>query len=69
MVQSDGILPSGSDFVTSGDESGGSKAQRRRVSKDKPRRSRMKHENGDVNGDMDTAIPGDTCLHHVHVAC
>lgn len=54
--QSDGLLPSTSDFVTSGDESGGGKsgAQRKRSLKDKPRKSRMKKEEG---ADMEAASP------------
>lgn len=57
-AQTDDLLPSGSDFVTSGDESGGAKAaQRRRSSKDKPRKSRMKQD-GAASGELDSAIPG-----------
>ncbi len=56
-MQTDGLLPSASDFMTSGDESGGGKsgAQRKRSLKDKPRKSRMKKEE-DV--DVETASPG-----------
>ena len=57
VVQTDGLLPSASDFMTSGDESGGGKsgAQRKRSLKDKPRKSRMKKEEG---ADVETASPG-----------
>ena len=43
-------MPSGSDFVTSGDESGGAKARRRR-SKDKPKKSKLNRQSGEANGD------------------
>ncbi len=58
VVQTDGLLPSASDFMTSGDESGGGKSgtQRKRSLKDKPRKSRMKKEEEDA--DVDTAAPG-----------
>ncbi len=57
VVQTDGLLPSASDFMTSGDESGGGKsgAQRKRSLKEKPRKSRMKKEEG---ADTETASPG-----------
>jgi len=57
VVQTDGLLPSASDFMTSGDESGGGKsgAQRKRSLKEKPRKSRMKKEE---DADVDTASPG-----------
>ena len=57
VVQTDGLLPSTSDFMTSGDESGGGKsgAQRKRSFKDKPRKSRMKKEE---DADVETASPG-----------
>lgn len=60
-VQTSGLLQSASDFMTSGDESGGGKsgAQRRRTVKDKPRKPRMKPE-GDAEGDA--AVPGTLCL-------
>ena len=60
-AQTDDLLPSGSDFVTSSDESGGTKAQRRRTSKDKPKKSRMKQ--GGTSGELDSAMPGTTCKH------
>ncbi|KAA6418404.1 MAG: hypothetical protein FRX49_11660, partial [Trebouxia sp. A1-2] len=55
--QADGLLPSASDFMTSGDESGGGKsgAQRRRSLKDKPRKSRMMKKEEDA--DVETASP------------
>ncbi|KAL3151309.1 hypothetical protein ABBQ38_013146 [Trebouxia sp. C0009 RCD-2024] len=49
--QTDDVMPSGSDFITSGDESGGGKKQRRRTSKDKPRKSKLSKRNGETNGD------------------
>lgn len=57
-MQADGLLPSASDFMTSGDESGGGKsgAQRRRSLKDKPRKSRMMKKEEDA--DVETASPG-----------
>ena len=57
VMQTDGLLPSASDFMTSGDESGGGKsgAQRKRSFKDKPRKSRMKKEE---DADVETASPG-----------
>ena len=57
VVQTDGLLPSASDFITSGDESGGGKsgAQRKRSLKDKPRKSRMRKEE---DADVETASPG-----------
>ena len=57
VVQTDGLLPSASDFMTSGDESGGGKsgAQRKRSLKDKPHKSRMKKEE---DADVETASPG-----------
>ena len=51
-------MPSGSDFVTSGDESGGGKAHRRHTSKDKPKKSKLNRQNGDDNGDVDTGTKG-----------
>ena len=48
-------MPSGSDFVTSGDESGGG---RRRASKDKPKKSKLNRQNGDDSGDVDTGTKG-----------
>jgi len=44
VVQTDGLLPSASDFMTSGDKSGGGKSgtQRKRSLKDKPRKSRRR---------------------------
>ena len=58
VAQTEDLLPSGSDFITSGDESGGTKAQRRRVNKDKPKKSRMKRELQNGDGDADTVLPG-----------
>ena len=57
VMQTDGLLPSASDFITSGDESGGGKsgAQRKRSMKEKPRKSRMKKEE---DADTETALPG-----------
>ena len=48
-------MPSGSGFVTSGDESGGG---RRRASKDKPKKSKLNRQNGDNSGDVDTGTKG-----------
>ena len=53
-TQTDDLMPSGSDFVTSGDESGGAKAQRRRGSKDKPRKSKLNRQIGEASGDVET---------------
>lgn len=53
-TQTDDLMPSGSDFVTSGDESGGAKAQRRRTSKDKPTKSKLSRQSGEASGDMET---------------
>ena len=47
-------MPSGSDFVTSGDESGSAKAQRRRTNKDKPKKSKLSRQSGEASGDMET---------------
>lgn len=59
-MQAAGLLQSASDFLTSGDESGGGKsgAQCRRTVNDKPRKPRMKPE-GDAEGDA--AVPGMLC--------
>ena len=56
-MQTAELLQSASDFMTSGEESGGGKsgAQRRRTVKDKPRKPRMKPE-GDAEGDP--GLPG-----------
>jgi len=58
FIQTDGLQPTASDFMTSGDESGGGKAQRKRSVKDKPRKPRMKRDQGDGDADVDTAPPG-----------
>lgn len=56
-------MPSGSDFVTSGDESGGAKAQRRRTNKDKPKKSKLSRQSGEASADMETGIKCTDCVY------
>lgn len=55
-------MPSGSDFVTSGDESGGAKAQRRRTNKDKPKKSKLSRQSGEASGDVETGKQYTFCI-------
>lgn len=56
-------MPSGSDFVTSGDESGGAMAQRRRTNKDKPKKSKLSRQNGEAGGDVETGTKYTLCIY------
>lgn len=63
-------MPSGSDFITSGDESGGGKKQRRRTSKDKPRKSKLSKRNGETNGDGEPgSTPEERQVNHTQSLC
>lgn len=58
--QAEEVLPGASDFMTSGDESGGGKAQRKLATKDKPRTPRVRREQGE--GEADLPLPGHFCI-------
>ena len=62
-TQTDDLMPSGSDFVTSGDESGGAKARRRHSSKDRPKKSKLNRQSGEANGDLETGTEYCLCVY------